>query len=70
MAKDSSLPMPMEVHIPMKGLEDGAPCNSLLLPHKMFSAFFENGSGWQKSILPDSNKLTAFWNSFEGQPCF
>ena len=70
MAKDSSLPMPMEVHIPMKGLEDGVPCNSLLLPHEMFSAFFDNGSGWQKSILPDPSKLTAFWDSFEGHPCF
>ena len=70
MAKDSSLPMPMEVHIPMKGLEDGVPCNSLLLPHEMFSAFFENGSGWQKSILPDPSKLTAFWDSFERHPCF
>ena len=70
MAKDSSLPMPMEVHIPMKGLADGVPCNSLLLPHEMFSAFFENGSAWQKSILPDSSKLTAFWDSFAGHPCF
>ena len=52
MAKDSDLPMPMEVHIPMKGLEDGVPVKSLLLPHEMFAYFFRKlGHGKAVSCL-------------------
>ena len=54
----------------MKGLEDGAPCSSLLLPHEMFASFFQKAGAWQSSIVPDATKLTTFWNNFEGHPCF
>ena len=70
MTKDSDLPMPMEVHIPMKGLQDGVPCKSLLLPHELLASFFQKAGAWQSCILPDATKLTTFWDNFEGHPCF
>ena len=53
MPKDSDLPMPMEVHFPMKGLEDGVPCTSLLLPHEMFRTLFPES--WGASCLMPPN---------------
>ena len=69
MAKECNLPMPMQVHIPMKGLEDGVPCRSMLLPHEMFATFFENDA-WTQTILPDESKLRPFWDAFESHPSF
>lgn len=54
----------------MKGLEDGVPVKSLLLPHEMFAYFFQKAGAWQSCILPDATKLTSFWTNFEGHPCF
>ena len=51
MPKASDLPMQMEVHIPMKGLEDGVPCASLLLPHEMFRILFPESWGVAKLFL-------------------
>lgn len=70
MTKNTELPMPMEVHVPMKGLPEGQSCKSIMLPHEIFSAFYHNGSAWTKCILPDSSKLQQFWSSFSGHPCF
>lgn len=70
MTKNTDLPMPMEVHVPMKGLPEGETCKSIMLPHEIFSAFYDNGAAWQKCILPDSSKLPEFWSSFSGHPCF
>eukprot|EP00435_Cladocopium_sp_Y103_P018658 s2492_g4.t1 len=70
MTKNTELPMPMEVHVPMKGLPEGQTCKSIMLPHEIFSAFYDNGAAWSKCILPDSSKLQDFWSSFSGHPCF
>jgi len=70
MTKNTELPMPMEVHVPMKGLPEGQSCKSIMLPHEIFSAFYHNGAAWTKCILPDSSKLQQFWSSFSGHPCF
>jgi hypothetical protein len=61
----SSLPMPFTCQIPYK---DGIHPGSILLPHELFSAFFENSNFWHKSILPCKQKLQEFWHKFDGHP--
>ena len=53
----------------MKGLADGVPCRSMLLPHEMFASFFQNDA-WTQTILPDESKLRPFWDAFESHPSF
>ena len=48
MTKNTELPMPMEVHVPMKGLPGGQSCKSIMLPHEIFAAFFANGAAGNK----------------------
>lgn len=69
LSKQCTLPMPMEVKIPFKGAPDGADTASILLPHEMFSAFFNSEELWRTKILPEAERLPAFWSGFQGHPC-
>ena len=69
MAKESNLPDPLQVHIPMKGSVDYTPSAAILLPHEYFAAMCQKDEAWAKCILPDSARLHGFWDSFEGHPC-
>ena len=69
MAKESTLPDPLQVHMPMKGSVDHTPSAAILLPHEYFAAMYQKDEAWEKCILPDPAKLPGFWNSFEGHPC-
>ena len=69
MAKESDLPEPFHVHIPLKGAIEETASASLLLPHELFASFYDKGSAWAKCILPDQSLLRKFWDSFQGHPC-
>ena len=69
MSKESTLPDPLQVHIPMKGCADDTPSAALLLPHEIFASMYHKDQGWEKCILPEPNKLPSFWDCFEGHPC-
>ena len=68
LANMSSLPMPFTCQIPYKaGIHPG----SILLPHELFAAFFENpifGTRMHKSILPCQQNFQEFWHKFDGHP--
>lgn len=62
----SSLPMPFTCQIPYKaGIHPG----SILLPHELFAAFFENSNFWHKnaqSILPCQQNFKSFGTNLMG----
>ena len=60
MAKESDLPEPFHVHIPLKGAIEETASASLLLPHELFASFYDKGSAWAKCILPDQSLLRKF----------
>lgn len=66
--QESSLPLPVEAFIPLKDAPEERTA-SLLLPHEMFSAMFDNVQGWAQSILPDEQMLPKFWACFQSHPC-
>ena len=68
MAKEASLPKPLEVHIPMKGASPDQPSSSILLPHEMFASYFAKVEAWTRCILPDVSKVKLFWNNFKDHP--
>ena len=67
--KEANLPQLQEVDIPLKGQPTLCASASVMLPHELFAALHENPNGWAKSILPDPDKLEAFWSAFQGHPC-
>ena len=68
MAKEADLPLPFEVSIPVKGSNPAVPSCSIMLPHELFSAFYNNAETWRKSVLLDPSELPAFWKTFKTHP--
>lgn len=68
MAKESDLPEPLEVAIPMAGASPDVPSSTVLLPHELFASFFRRGESWAESILPDPDQIGQFWANFKHHP--
>ena len=59
---ESQLPKGCDVEMPFKGV--GMQLQQVMLPHEMFAALYNNyPESWQKVVVPNSEKLKAFWDA-------
>jgi hypothetical protein len=65
-SSQSKLPQALEVVLPFSR-NLGLQAQTLFLPHEVFASIYHNYKNtWEKTILPDANRLQEFWEANEG----
>ena len=63
--KSTSLPEPTKIPMPYT---DGWQDTFILLPHEWFAAMAEDEYNWRRTICPNEDRLSDFWDSWENHP--